>query len=495
MYNTLTIIKYDLLAIINKFNKNKKSLLFTLVIAFLCILVFGFQFLITSIISLDSLIDSGFEYSIFISPLLVWLSSSLLFIVTNSVLLTEKNTEFLLSLPIKKSNIISSKSFLHISFYILIGLIVLIPTSILYIVKVDNNYLYLINSLLIIFFLSLGITGIGYLFNTFINFFVVKLKFYKLVRMLLVLGSVFIFLGVYLYITLSTNILNIIIIKDLVDYIINDNFVTFLIFSATSIILLILGTFTFSKLYGIKPKTFKSDNNKLNYNSDNILLSLIKKEFNNYKNSTMYLFNTVIGYIMILGGAIFLVFFNKEVYNLDVMIYLFLSFCLSITCTTNSSISLEGKNIWIIKTAPIKTITILLSKVLMNLIMLSSVLTISFFILIISNKIQISTLLLLYLLSILIAIFISFSGIIVNLLLPKLEFKNEMEVVKQSAAAISSILFFICFLSTPSLLYMLNLITCNLNTLIIINILYLILLNTFIVFIFFKKGPKLFKKL
>ena len=47
-----------------------------------------------------------------------------------------------------------------------------------------------------------------------------------------------------------------------------------------------------------------------------------------------------------------------------------LSFGVGLTCTTGSSISIEGKNLWILKSSPLEVKDIFISKIAVNIILL-----------------------------------------------------------------------------------------------------------------------------
>ena len=110
------------------------------------------------------------------------------------------------------------------------------------------------------------------------------------------------------------------------------------------------------------------------------------------------------------------------------------------TSITNSVISLEGRNINILKSLPIKTKEILLSKVYAALTITTIPIIIGDIILFIRFKLSIFEMLLLLVFSILIPLISHFIGIIINLKYPKLDFDNSSEVVKQSTSSFISVL-------------------------------------------------------
>jgi ABC-2 type transport system permease protein len=109
------------------------------------------------------------------------------------------------------------------------------------------------------------------------------------------------------------------------------------------------------------------------------------------------------------------------------------------TTITSSLISLEGKNINILRGLPIEEKTILMSKVYACLCITTPALLVGDIILFITFKTRFIEALLLILLSILAPLVSHFIGLIVNLKYPKLDAENSTEVVKQSASSLVSV--------------------------------------------------------
>ena len=110
------------------------------------------------------------------------------------------------------------------------------------------------------------------------------------------------------------------------------------------------------------------------------------------------------------------------------------------TSITNSVISLEGRNINILKALPINTKTVLMSKVYAALVITTPVLLVGDILLFIKFKIRLVEIILLLVLSILIPLVSHFLGLLVNLKYPKLDAENSTEVVKQSISASVSVM-------------------------------------------------------
>lgn len=500
MSNIFKIIKYDLLMLKNRLTRNKDNKKNTIIIlVMLCSVVY---FIATmawqSSVLLDQLYNTGLESFVITQMLLMYSFTIILFVINNSVVLNEKDSDFLLSLPIKKKEIIIAKSLIKYITYCLLGLGILIPTVIVYILKMNASYLLIFNSICLVLLLSLSFVGFSYLFNAFINFVIIRFKFYKLIRMVLVLSSVFAFLYVYVSFMTSINVVDVFLFSNLTSVISESDYLALIYVGLFSVVLFSLSIYVFSKIYGYNAKNFKNNDSRIRigYKKSSPLKTLVKKEFKNYFSSSIYIMNTIIGNILLIAGSVYLVFDTMIPSDiLPTYIYLILCFSLSLSCTTNSSISLEGKNLWIIKSSPIKYETVMFSKVLMNLILLVGTLTFSFIMLLISGKIDTVLVVSLFILSLLISLFISFGGILVNMLLPKLDFKNEMQVVKQSSASVSSILFFLLFLSAPAFIYMMGIFEMDLIAMVVINIGYIFILDVVIILVCYKYTTRLISNL
>jgi len=112
------------------------------------------------------------------------------------------------------------------------------------------------------------------------------------------------------------------------------------------------------------------------------LMALYKKELRRYVSSVPYLFNTAFGALMALIGIGVLAFKGADMLNvlmrelrifgvdLSIVTYglgYIGAFMIITCCTTACSISLEGKNLWLMKSLPVSGGEVLLSKLLVNL--------------------------------------------------------------------------------------------------------------------------------
>ena len=103
--------------------------------------------------------------------------------------------------------------------------------------------------------------------------------------------------------------------------------------------------------------------------------------------------------------------------------------------TTCSSISLEGKQWWIVKSLPIQTKDLFDSKILLNLSLIAPAYVIAELVLIFALKPVALELIWLLFIPVLMICFSSVFGITMNIKFPLFQWENEVAVVKQSASA------------------------------------------------------------
>ena len=178
-----------------------------------------------------------------------------------------------------------------------------------------------------------------------------------------------------------------------------------------------------------------------------VVKTLFHKEVKRFLGNFMYMMNTAVGEIMFIMFAVYLVW-NKD--NLQAMLYqmgivdtnqvvlLILAAVATFTglmCTISGvSISLEGKNLWLLKTLPVRTQDIFLAKILLAevVVLIPSLIGL----VIIAIVFQFNWLYWLIGIGYLLAMSFFASGgyLVVNLLLPKLDYDRDIIVIKQSAS-------------------------------------------------------------
>ncbi len=428
-----------------------------------------------------------------------------------------------MSLPVKTSEVLFSKLLLLYFSNLTISIIMGLPSLIVYGIKSSSGPIYYVFAFISMFF----ITFIPVIIGTFLSFALAKISTrFRSTNVIMIIGS---FVLIILLMAGSSLINNISaeFIQDITDLMDNISKVYFpikfyvngladldilslLVFILSAIIPFLLFVLIFAK-------SFKDINSKMNesykaasYKMKSLKVSsqlkaLYKKEINFYFSSYIYVLNTAVGVVMMtiftIGTAVF--GGEKMAQVLDIpMISQFLvpattailSLCICLTCTTASSISLEGKNLWTIKSLPIKPIEIMKGKILVNLTIILPALFINTLILAISFKMALASYVLLLAITTLYVFFISMAGIMINLYLPKLEWKSHMAVVKQSASVIISMLIGFISVSTPILVFILVK-PADYNLFSVIVTIVLLMINILLWSTIRTKGVKMFNRL
>lgn len=178
--------------------------------------------------------------------------------------------------------------------------------------------------------------------------------------------------------------------------------------------------------------------------------TLIVKEWRRLLSSTAYLINMGMGLILavLFTGALSVVGVDSIMAEIplkginDYAHYLapcILMVIIGMTSTSSVSLSLEGKSIWILKSLPVSTKTILKSKILFNLMLQIPVAVICDVLLIIACKPDAITAILYFVVSLSMCTLLSVMGMFFGILFVNYEWANEVQVIKQSMAAFAGI--------------------------------------------------------
>lgn len=231
--------------------------------------------------------------------------------------------------------------------------------------------------------------------------------------------------------------------------VIHHNLKKYLMYIGLSISVFIIVIFLICENFHSICRKLYSTTAKHNYQMEtlkknSVLHSLCKREFQHYFSSSIYVTNTIIGPIMgtVLSGMLLFTDVDSitEVIPLSIDIHGLIPFALAgIFCmmtTTAASISMEGKNWWIVKSLPLTTKQILDAKVLMNLLLILPFYVISEVFLIAAFKPGFIDIIWLLLIPALLILFSCIYGITINLHFPVLNWENETAIIKQSTSSV-----------------------------------------------------------
>ena len=385
-----------------------------------------------------------------------------------------KDDNLMFSLPIKRGTVLFIRIFKFYVFELLYNSIFLLPAMLVYIryVNVDSTF-YLV-SLLAILLLPIIPIVISCIIGAIISGTSSKFRLKNVVQIFI---TILFLLGVmYLSYNIESIIKNIAqnatSINDIITrlyypagayikLITNYNIKDLVLFIIVHLAIFGVTIFLLGKVYfkiNSKVKTVKTKQKKSEYRikTNKPLVALIKKEFNKFITSPVFVINAGFGLVLYIIGCILITVklettiqmlssqgINVTIEELKEYIPLiqfglvcFASLMTSITC---SMISLEGKTFNILKSLPIKPYKIIISKVYTAVLIMIPIILFGDLIMFIRFKFNIFEILMIIISSIILPLVSEMIGIIVNLKYPKMDAQNDTEVVKQSMSSFISV--------------------------------------------------------
>lgn len=476
MRNTWLLIKsyaMSFLASIVKKRKNAKYITAVIIfLAFSALLVLAFT--ISAISSVKVFLDIKDEYP-GVEKLAMYNSCSmsmmivfLLTIMRSAYPKREMNADMFLSLPLKKSEIIASKVFYYYIFDLLTIMGIVLPSFLVYAVMVPNvmsvKIAIALRGLLLVVIIPFFTNAIASLISTATNKILSKVKYQKVFQTLILLFVISIYIVVYTLMQMvvgkvseGQNVAeieaifnNIWPIKIMASFILEGKITSLLWIVLISIIPFILSTYLMIRNYGKSiTHAYHNKNKTLVFKKNNPVKTLYIKEIKYYFSIPVYVLNTLIGAVMYLGiGIVIKVLgLNKILLYLrslssispsisshpEMIIVLLFSLIITLTVTTAASISLEGKQFWIVKAIPVNPIHLFIAKILVNL-------TITIIPVLVSTPLLASVIgwkytWMIFLIPMLSSIFSAIAGLYVNIMYPKLDWENEEIPLKRSIAS------------------------------------------------------------
>lgn len=180
------------------------------------------------------------------------------------------------------------------------------------------------------------------------------------------------------------------------------------------------------------------------------VMAIVKKEWKRFYSCHIYILNMGMGIVMALAVSAGCAFLGAEKIETTLNMPGFAgvferimpfipTVMLCLTATTAVSLSLEGKNLWILKSLPLKKDAVYKGKVLFNLFLTVPTALVCSVLLCFCALPGLPMLLLLFVTPLVYACFTSVFGMWVNLKFPNYSWTSETAVVKQSAASFISI--------------------------------------------------------
>jgi ABC-2 type transport system permease protein len=178
--------------------------------------------------------------------------------------------------------------------------------------------------------------------------------------------------------------------------------------------------------------------------------AICKKEAKRFFGCPVYATNMGIGIVlMLIFGVMFVVMGPEKVAEwmkipgMEKIVIRLLPYIIAMlqcmSCTTSVSLSLEGKNLWILKSLPLEKKTVYQGKILFNLLLTVPAGLLMSLLIAFRFPMDLGMRLLLFLIPAVYAVFTSVLGMYFNIKMPKYDWNSETSVVKQSASSMAGI--------------------------------------------------------
>lgn len=400
-----------------------------------------------------------------------------------SLLYEAKDNELLLSMPIKPSAILGSRILLLLILEVCYSLLIVAPALVVYFLFGTPSVWGVAAIVLGTVFLSFFTVSLASLVGCFIGWVSSKIRFKNLVSVVLMIA----FFGLYLYgYSQLQGILTSLLENGVaIGAALSKVFPPAYYFGAAvagdglALVFLLLwcavpfaiAWVVLSKLF-LRIATANKGERRVAYRAkalkqSSALHAMIRKELRRISSMPIYMMNCCIGVFFHLLLAGMLIFKGPEVIALSdldptmaelvgLLPYIMVAagaFCATFNCTTAPSLSLEGNNLWILKSMPVRPATIYLGKILTGiLISLPSLLIlmgVTIFV-IPATPIQI---LWLFLLPVEAQIFVSVFGMTANIWTPRFDWISPAVVIKQSLSTTLGIFVPMAAFALPVILY------------------------------------------
>ncbi|MBU3160406.1 hypothetical protein KPL37_11680 [Clostridium frigoris] len=456
----------------NDKNKKNKMVIFAFAMTITVIMMVVYCFMMAY--GLGSIGLSGIipGYAFTITSLIVMLFT---IFKASGTLFAFKDYDMLMSLPVKTTTVITSRFLLMYEMNVLFCILVMLPMGTAYGMFAHPQILFYVLWVISIFVTPLVPMTIAAALGAIISAISSKFKHTNMINIILSFVVTIGFMGASMSAgTMSGGQINIkqlaslgtmlthkmnqiyplvsIFEKGVCQY----NIIAFISFLVISVI----WYFVFVKVVSIKYKAINtgltSHQTKSNYKLKSSKVTstfraLHRKEIKRFFSSYLYVLNVGMGAVLLLALSITCFIFGIDklqrlmgIPNIKGIMTNFAPFVMSgmlaMTCTTSVSLSLEGKNLWILLSAPIEAATIYRSKMAVNITLLLPVSLLSSILMKLCLKPSIMSTVWMFITPLAYVGLTSVWGIYINLKFPNFEWESEVTVIKQSIASLFGIL-------------------------------------------------------
>ena len=361
-------------------NKQKRyiAVLFIVMIVYMAINIGSFS--VTTTINLMHAELAEYVYASLLSLTSIVLITLLLFTL-NALLFEGNDYEMLQSLPVSQRDIIASKLLIVYIFSFCFACVMMLPGMVVHVLS-THAYIQFVFGIVSLVFVPVMPIGIAIIFGVGILY---VASFAKHTTVLKILLSVLLFIGLMIGIYLLQSVDGLSTVMGLQMLRIYPPSLIFLksniLYACMSFVVSMLIFYMLTWKYEVLHKL--STKHRVIYHDatfkhHSVFHALYQKELKRFFGSYLAVINQGFGVIMLVTGSVLLVLVPPTILfsmlkvsqipvNVVDYIPLVIAGMLAFTFPSASSLSLEGKNLWIIQTAPIKMKDIIFSKISVTL--------------------------------------------------------------------------------------------------------------------------------
>ncbi len=424
---------------------------------------------------LDSLAEVGMG---FVMLTLFALITAILTLVegvykSGSLLFNCRDDNLMFALPIKKSTVLFVRVFKFYLFEVLYNALFLAPAMLAYAMRIEVDFTFYLSSALALLFLPVIPVVISCIVGGVTSSISSHFKMKNLVQIVV---TTVVLLGVlYVVGNLDTALakiaenatsINEVITKlyypagAYVSMVTDFNVLTLAIFTLVNVGIFAVTVLILGKVYfkiNSRAKTVKTSTHRgvVKIQKRSVVMAIVRKELKKFIDTPVFVINAGFGLVLFVVGTIVLsVNFEglsgilknygvEESFDLSEMVkqyapaVLFGLLCMAtlMSSITSSVISLEGRAYNILKSIPVKPITILMSKVSAAVAVMLPFILLGDIIMFLNFEFSVLEMLMILLASVILSFVAEMIGIAVNLKYPKMNASSDAEVVKQSSSA------------------------------------------------------------
>ncbi|BCJ95625.1 hypothetical protein acsn021_31940 [Anaerocolumna cellulosilytica] len=456
---------------------SKKNLLFYSSFLAIILLLAGTSFVYSYTLgmALLSIPGADSEKILVLLPELMMAATSLITLLTTiykvkGTLFGFKDYDMIMSLPVRTGEIAASRLLLLYLVNLLFTLIIMIPAGLVYGILAKASISYYILHMLTVFLIPLIPMIIATAIGTITMVISLRFKYSNSIHLLLILLMLS---GVIILSFRSDNSpqqlgeMSALITKQVEELyplaglyeraVCGGESVSLILFISSSVLAFLLFArvigWRFKKINTCLLATVTNGKYKLSTLTQSApIKALYRKELKRYLSSNLYVLNTAMGIVMLTIGAVVALFAGERKLAqileipemadmLGALAPVFVSGCIATCYITACSISLEGKNLWILKKAPISPMSIFSSKIAVSLTITLPAVILDGILIAIGFRLNIGETILVLLMPACYTVFIAAAGLIINLHLPNFNWTTEVSAIKQSGAALTAAFF------------------------------------------------------